>query len=312
MMRAAARIHLQPVRVSLVSAVGLLIAVLAMPTVLNIAAKSFNKLPAHSRVSVLSRQLQPVPLNKSDTVSPPVGPVAGKAFSGAADMSTQVYKYRDPIVFNARDKHTGTVIMLHGLGDSGDGWAPVGAEWAPELKHCKFIFPHAPNRPISVNFGMRMPGWYDIASLQDIDQREDKAGLQESKRYVEELIEQEVAAGIPSNRVVVAGFSQGGAVALMALRSEHKLAGVVGLSTYLPLRKEPPIVSQANMQTPIFQAHGDADYTVEYKFGVNTYNMLKEAGANVTFKTYNGMAHGACPQEIADVGNFLQQVLPLN
>eukprot|EP00775_Hariotina_reticulata_P004763 gene4762-5013_t len=225
-------------------------------------------------------------------------------------MSTETFKYREPVVFNAREKHTGTVIMLHGLGDSGEGWASVGVEWAPGMEHVKFMFPHAPNRPITVNFGMRMPGWYDIASLEDIDQREDKAGLLESKRYVEELVQQEIAAGIPSHRVVVAGFSQGGAVALMALRSQLKLAGVVGLSTYLPLRKEPPLVSEANLKTPIFMAHGDADYTVEYKFGVNSYNMLKELGCDITFKTYRGMAHGANPQELADVKAFLQKVLP--
>lgn len=227
-------------------------------------------------------------------------------------MSTQKLRYRDPIVFNARDKHTGTIIMLHGLGDSGDGWAPVGAEWAPDLKHVKFIFPHAPNRPITVNFGMSMPGWYDIATLEDINQREDKEGLHESQRYIESLIDAEIASGVKSDRIVVAGFSQGGAVAMLMLRSKHKLGGIVGLSTYMPLRKEPPLISEANAKTPIFQAHGDADYTVAYKYGVDTHNLLKESGANITFKTYNGMGHSAVPQEIADVGNFLKKVLPPN
>ncbi|KAF8067258.1 acyl-protein thioesterase 1 [Scenedesmus sp. PABB004] len=299
------------------AAAALLLAVsLVMPPALS---RITTRLPSASNATaaVASRIAAPTAAARPRAAAPPPttgaprGPAAPRAFaSGAGGMASQALKYREPIVFNARDKHTGTVIMLHGLGDSGDGWAPVGAEWAPDLRHVKFIFPHAPNRPVSVNFGMMMPSWYDIVSLEDIDQREDKAGLLESKRYVESLVEAEVAGGVPSERVVVAGFSQGGAVALMALRSEHKLAGVVGLSTYLPLRKEPPLVSAANARTPIFQAHGDADYTVAYKFGVNTHNMLKEAGADVTFKTYNGMAHGACPQEIADVGAFLKRVLP--
>lgn len=298
-----------------------LLAALLMPVALNkIAARGIGKLASpvqhglalsnSSRSRALNTTANTSKASNASKANSSTSPTAVRSFSGKSNMSTQQFKYRDPIVFNARDKHTGTVIMLHGLGDSGDGWAPIGAEWAPELRHVKFVFPHAPNRPISVNFGMRMPGWYDIASLEDIDQKEDKDGLHESKRYIEELIDKEIAGGLPSERVVVAGFSQGGAVALMALRSEHKLAGVIGLSTYLPLRKEPPLVSEANMKTPIFQAHGDADYTVEYKFGVNTYNMLKELGANITFKTYNGMAHGAVPQEIADVGAFLKKVLP--
>eukprot|EP00882_Tetradesmus_deserticola_P007621 GHRQ01008026.1.p1 GENE.GHRQ01008026.1~~GHRQ01008026.1.p1 ORF type:complete len:324 (+),score=76.17 GHRQ01008026.1:399-1370(+) len=288
-----------------------LLAALLMPVALNkLAARGIGKLasPVQQRLA-LSNSSKSRALNvtastskanngsgysssRSSKISSGTSPTAVRSVSGKANMSSQQFKYRDPIVFNARDKHTGTVIMLHGLGDSGDGWAPIGAEWAPELRHVKFVFPHAPRRPISVNFGMQMPGWYDIASLEDIDQKEDKDGLHESKRYIEELIEKEVAGGVPSERVVVAGFSQGGAVALMALRSQHKLAGVIGLSTYLPLRKEPPLVSDANMQTPIFQAHGDQDYTVGYQFGVTTYNLLKELGANITFKTYNGMAHG--------------------
>lgn len=315
----------------------LVVALLAMPAVLHLtkwgfsrsvvsAAPQLNKArhlhkasprlspsPAAStaRDAAATASSRSAPSRTTGTTSKAENTTATRAFSEGS-MSTQKLRYRDPIVFNARDKHTGTIIMLHGLGDSGDGWAPVGAEWAPDLKHCKFIFPHAPNRPITVNFGMSMPGWYDIASLEDINQREDKDGLHESQRYIESLVEAEVAAGVPSHRVVVAGFSQGGAVAMLMLRSKHKLAGVVGLSTYLPLRKEPPLISEANMKTPIFQAHGDMDYTVAYKYGVETHNLLKELGADITFKTYNGMAHSAVPQEIADVGAFLKRVSPPN
>lgn len=225
-------------------------------------------------------------------------------------MATKAYKYREPIVYNPREEHKGTVILLHGLGDTGDGWASIAAEFAPSLRHVKFIFPHAPNRPITLNYGMTMPGWFDISSLDDINQKEDKEGLHESRRYVEELVQQEVDGGLPSGKVVVAGFSQGGAIALQTLRSDKKLAGVIGMSTWLTLRKETPIISEANKNTPILMCHGNADPVVQYDFGKATYNTLKELGADVEFKTYNGMGHSASPQELEAVQEFLKKVLP--
>ncbi|KIY97237.1 lysophospholipase II [Monoraphidium neglectum] len=239
-----------------------------------------------------------------------VGGVATRAYSGGSGVDTMPLNYRPPIVLRAQQKHTATVFMLHGLGDSGDGWAAVGDEWAPGNPQVKFVFPHAPLRPISINKGMRMPGWYDISSLEDIDQKEDEAGLVESKRYIESLIAAEEREGVPSDRIVVAGFSQGGAVALLMLRSEKKLAGIVGLSTYLPLRNEPGILSAANAKTPVLQCHGDADMVVNYGFGVNTHNKLKELGADAELNTYRGMGHSAVPSELAAVSAFLKQVLP--
>ena len=140
--------------------------------------------------------------------------------------------------------------------------------------------------------GMSMPAWYDIASLEDINQREDRTGLHESQRYVEQLVDAEEAAGVPPGRVVVAGFSQGGAVALMMMRSARALAGVVGMSTYMPLRDEPPVVSAANAKTPLLLCHGTYDNVVAYEFGVATHNALKDLGAAVELKSYPGMAHG--------------------
>jgi lysophospholipase-2 len=241
---------------------------------------------------------------------------ANLSTKAATNMSSsQTLRYRSPIVIPARQQpHTATVIVLHGLGDTGDGWAGAAPELAQALPHARFIFPHAPDRPISLNYGMKMPGWYDIKSLEDIDQREDREGILESQRYVlEELVGGSGgdASSSSSARTAVVGFSQGGAIALSCLRGSKKLAGVVGMSTYVPLRKEAPIVADANKETPILLCHGDADAVVSYSFGLSASELLKEATqAPVEFKTYRGMAHSACPEELRDVAAFLKKVLP--
>jgi lysophospholipase-2 len=224
-------------------------------------------------------------------------------------MATNL-KYSAPIVIPAKQAQKSTLIMLHGLGDQGDGWADMAPQLAEKLPHTKFFFPNAPSRSITLNRGMKMPGWYDIASLEDINQAEDMAGLEESKRYVETLIKAEVDAGIPSDKIVVGGFSQGGAVALMMLRSDYGLAGVVALSSYLPLRDMPGAVSKANARTPLFMAHGNADQVVDYHYGVNSAEVLKSTHqVPVEFKSYGGMGHSACPQEMQDMAAFLAKRL---
>ncbi|KAG1668166.1 hypothetical protein FOA52_005158 [Chlamydomonas sp. UWO 241] len=200
---------------------------------------------------------------------------------------------------------TGTFIMLHGLGDTGDGWSDVAGQFSAALPTVKFMFPTAPHRKITLNMGMRMNGWYDIKSLEDIDQSEDEAGLMESKRYVEELLAAEVAAGVPSAKIVVGGFSQGGAVAMLMMRSEVKLAGVIGLSAYLPLRKSPPVVSDANKATPLLMAHGEADVVVAFHFGKDSAAQMKGCGVETQFLAIPGMGHSACPTELQAVAKFL-------
>jgi lysophospholipase II len=247
---------------------------------------------------------------RNNTATPRPSVAAKSSTAANANMSS--LRYRSPIVIPAQNgrPHTATVIVLHGLGDTGDGWAGAAPELGAALPHARFVFPHAPERAISLNYGMKMPGWYDIRSLEDIDQREDKEGIHESRRYVlEELVSG--GGGSPANRTAIVGFSQGGAIALSCLRATQKIAGVVGMSTYVPLRKEAPVISEQNADTPVLLCHGDADQVVAYSFGLAAAELLKEASrGDVQFRTYRGMGHSANPEELRDVASFLKKVLP--
>lgn len=202
------------------------------------------------------------------------------------------------------------VIWLHGLGDSGHGFAPI----VPELKlpgnmAVKFIFPHAPERPVTINGGMRMRAWYDIKSL-DFESRADLDGVQTSAFQVETLINAQIDSGIPANRIVLAGFSQGGVIALHVLpRFDKKLAGVMALSTYLC---EPALMeseaTDTNRDTPIFMAHGDQDEVVPVFMGNAAYKTMQSNGFNATWQSYS-MQHNVCVQELNDISAWLQKVL---
>ncbi len=202
------------------------------------------------------------------------------------------------------------VIWLHGLGDSGHGFAPIVPELKlPDTMAVKFIFPHAPERPVTINGGMRMRAWYDIKSL-DFNSRADLTGVLESASQVEALIQEQVDKGIPTNRIVLAGFSQGGVIALhLAPRFTHKLAGVMALSTYMC---EPNLLAQeatdTNRDIPIMMAHGDQDEVVPIFMGNAAYKTLTENGFNATWQTYT-MQHNVCMQELNDISAWLQKVL---
>lgn len=225
-------------------------------------------------------------------------------------MATSHLQYdMNPDVVDASAAHTATVIMLHGLGDTSDGWAPVGFAMRAQVPHVKWIFPTAPRRPITCNGGMYMTGWYDIPELADIDSREDAAGVLDSCRYIKELIAKEVAAGVPENRIVLGGFSQGGAVALMLMRDNLRLAGIMALSTYLPLRSQQPVVSDAGKDIPLFMAHGLYDNVIALPLGEKSKELLADAGVGVTWRTYP-MAHSACDEEFQEMARFLTRVLP--
>lgn len=196
------------------------------------------------------------------------------------------------------------VIWLHGLGADGYDFEPI----VPELKlktSVRFVFPHAPIRPVTINGGMPMRAWYDIFGF-GAAARQDETGVRASGTYVSRLVEREAARGVPSERIVLAGFSQGGAIALYAgLRAPRALAGILALSTYLPLADALAAErSAANAGVPIFMGHGAADPVVPLALGEASRRRLESMGYGVEWHAYP-MAHAVCAREIADIGAWL-------
>lgn len=189
--------------------------------------------------------------------------------------------------------------------------------WRHENKfpETKFIFPNAPQIPITVNMGMRMPGWYDIADFGELANRtDDEAGIIKSQLVFHSLIAEEVKAGIPTERIVLGGFSQGGAMSLLAgVTAPTKIGGIFGLSCYLLLKdkiRDMVPADSPNKATPIFMGHGTADPVVKYQYGQATANQLKEWGWNVDFRTYKGLPHSAAPEELEDLERYLLARIP--
>ncbi len=203
-----------------------------------------------------------------------------------------------------------SVIWLHGLGADGNDFAPIVPELVdPAWPALRFVFPHAPVRPVTINNGMSMRAWYDIIGF-DAHARQDEAGIRASIAAVEALIEREHERGVPSGRIFLAGFSQGGAIALAAgLRHAEKLAGIVALSTYLPIASALAAErSAANAATPIFWGHGTADPVVVLPRGSASRDALQALGYAVDWHTYP-MAHAVCAEEIDDLRRWLGQRL---
>ena len=199
------------------------------------------------------------------------------------------------------------VIWLHGLGADGHDFEPIVPELdLPPAPAVRFVFPHAPAMPVTVNGGMVMRAWYDVYGL-DGPRREDEAGIRASQARVEALLAREKARGVGAARIVLAGFSQGGAVALQtALRHAERLAGVLALSTYLPLAATLPAeASPANRDVPVFMAHGSHDPIVPVDRATRSRDRLREAGYAVEWHEYP-MAHAVCGEEIADVAAWLR------
>ena len=205
------------------------------------------------------------------------------------------------------DNPVGSVIWLHGLGADGHDFEPI----VPELRlpadlPLRFVFPHTPMRPVTINGGMVMRAWYDIKSLA-AEGRADAAGVHESTAILEELIAREKERGIDASKIVIAGFSMGGAIAInTALHTREKLAGMMALSTYLPLPGE---IDTANghRELPVFMAHGSFDPMLPMQWGQLSAEKLQEAGFTIEWHDYP-MAHAVCPQEIQDIREWLLKV----
>ncbi|MBI2380265.1 MAG: dienelactone hydrolase family protein [Gammaproteobacteria bacterium] len=206
---------------------------------------------------------------------------------------------------------TAAVIWLHGLGADGHDFEAIVPELGlPASLPLRFIFPHAPVRPITLNGGYPMRAWYDIAELNFLNRKEDEKGIRDSEAEVHKLIRRENARGIPASRIVLAGFSQGGAVTLhTGLRYPERLAGLMALSTYLPLaEKAEGERHAANAETPIFMAHGTADNIVPFMAGEVSKQRLEALGYGLEFHSYP-MQHAVHPREIADIAGWLKRVL---
>ena len=200
------------------------------------------------------------------------------------------------------DKPVHAVIWLHGLGADGNDFAPIVPQLVdPAWPAVRFVFPHAPVRPVTVNGGMPMRAWYDIAGMR-IEDKQDEAGLRASIDEVEKLVAREIERGVPSRHILLAGFSQGGAVVLAAgLRCQQPLAGVVALSTYLMFAERLATEqSAANAHVPVFVGHGSVDPVVPQALGVAARDALAKLGHAVAWHGYP-MAHQVCMEEIADL-----------
>jgi len=212
----------------------------------------------------------------------------------------------ESIVIETRADPGWSVIWLHGLGADGHDFEPI----VPELVDrawpaLRFVFPHAPVRPVTVNGGMPMRAWYDITGME-IAQKQDEAGMRASIAQLEELIAREQARDVAAENIILAGFSQGGAIALAGgVRHAQKLGGIVALSTYLPMaEKTDTETAPANRAIPIFMGHGTVDPIVPLRLGEMSRDALQRLGYAVAWHSYP-MAHQVCAEEIADLRRWL-------
>lgn len=217
------------------------------------------------------------------------------------------------VVLDTVERQTGpepawTILWLHGLGADGNDFAPIVPELVrPQWPALRFVFPHAPVRPVTINGGMRMRAWYDIADMNFAD-RGDAEGVEQSITEVDALIAREAERGIPAERVLLAGFSQGGAITLAAgLRRRTPLAGLIALSTYLPAEGHVLAARAAGAESqPVFMAHGMFDPVVPFSAGRRTAQTFEGLGFPLEWKSYP-MQHQVCAEQIRDLGDWLQQ-----
>lgn len=218
----------------------------------------------------------------------------------------------EPITLQTGPNPRHTIIWLHGLGADGNNFVSL----VPELKlscDCRFIFPHAPLRPITCNLGYVMRGWYDILHFDKIDRHIDTQGVQESCKTIRALINQEKARGISTKNIILAGFSQGGAIAYMVgLTHPEPLGGIIALSTYIP---DPESLHaqyhSANKLTPVFIGHGNEDDIVGLSLGQKAYQTIEGYGNPCTYREYP-MTHSVCAEEIQDIADWVNSILTVS
>jgi phospholipase/carboxylesterase len=216
----------------------------------------------------------------------------------------------ETLQMQSADKPGASLIVLHGLGADGNDFVPIAQELdLAAVGGARFIFPHAPMRPVTMNGGFVMRAWYDIAGTPQA-RREDEAGLRESQALIETLIERERDRGMPAARIVLMGFSQGCAMTLLiGLRHTERLAGLVGLSGYLPLAAQTAAErSAANADVPVFLAHGREDPMIGIERALASRDALLALGQPVEWHDY-AMPHSVCMDEIADLNRWLLRVL---
>lgn len=214
---------------------------------------------------------------------------------------------QNAVVIEPLSEHKASVIWLHGLGADGHDFEPIVPELGlPQDHGIRFIFPHAPTRPVTINGGMVMRAWYDIRS-PEFGKQEDTDAIKDSARLLCEYIDAEISSGIPSEKVLLAGFSQGGAIILYTgLRYSQSLAGLLALSTYLPLVDQfLTEANSANICIPIMMMHGTFDPVIPLYMGQQSYDLLEQTGYSIEWRDYP-MQHAVCPQEIQEISNWLQ------
>jgi predicted esterase len=245
-----------------------------------------------------------------------IGPVAGSGRASVRMMSTRTVIDRSQQTITIShdtsicERADGSVVVLHGLGDTAQGWSDVARMWADAMPRVRFVLPTAPMRPVTLNGGMSMPAWYDIKALNGEADRQSCEWIGESKATIDGIVADEAAKVGGAGKVVLVGFSQGGALSLYAgLQRDDPLAGVVSMSGYLPARGAWK-VAEASRAVPVAFFHGDADGVVRPDWASKSVAELKaQALESVSLKMFAGMAHSANLEEIEDVAQFIRNAL---
>lgn len=199
------------------------------------------------------------------------------------------------------------IIFCHGLGDTGEGWLDVAQQWNEKLPFCKIILPTAPVQPVTLNLGMPMNSWFDIKGISE-EASLNCPGIESTRDFLNQLINKETKKGIKKSRIVLGGFSQGGALSLFTALGQNELGGVILLSSWIPCLNQ--IQWNLPSKTPILQAHGKQDNMVPFAFGKKTMLVLEQKQFKVDFTSYSNLGHSACVPEVQEVGKFLSKVLP--